>query len=289
MPGKLFITSPIFGILLLLSQGLFSAALAGDANRPEDGAPTENVAAPSGECLVCLDYGKRVLKDARLVLSSPLRWDKDDGRTLALGTLAVAATAVLLDKPVQEGMQRNRNGRTDAVADLFEPFGTYYSAGVLGGFYLAGAAWDDARARSVTRDGIAASLIASGLITPALKITAGRSRPYQDEGAHAFRPFSGNDSFPSGHVTQAFAVASVIAAHYEPLWVDATAYGIASMVGFARIDHDKHFASDVAAGALIGTAVGKAVVRFNRNPESRLHLFPLVERDAKGIGIIWTY
>ena len=51
-----------------------------------------------------------------------------------------------------------------------------------------------------------------------------------------FHPFPNSErSFPSGEATQAFAVASVIAAHYDGLWIKISSYSIASLVGMARI------------------------------------------------------
>ncbi|MBI3610483.1 MAG: phosphatase PAP2 family protein [Nitrospirae bacterium] len=294
-----------FIILFLLLPGPFSTALAGDANRSKSYAQTETVAAGpepstvnaapsrtnriSGGCLFCPDYGKLLLKDARHVLSAPLRWEESDWRRFAFGTLAVLGAAAVLDRPVRDEIQRTRNGATDRVANIFEPLGSYYSIGVLGGFYLAGAAMNDPWAKYVAQDGVAASLIASGIITPVLKLSVGRSRPSQDEGSRTFRPFSGNESFPSGHTTQAFAVASVIAAYYDPLWVQTTAYGVAALVGFARIDHDAHFTSDVVAGALIGSAVGNAVVHFNERKRNRIRIYSLLDRDVRGMRIAFTY
>jgi membrane-associated phospholipid phosphatase len=52
-------------------------------------------------------------------------------------------------------------------------------------------------------------------------------------------------------------------------------YGTATLVGFARIHHKAHFLSDVTAGALIGNAAGRAVVRINRRERSRLALAPV--------------
>ena len=89
----------------------------------------------------------------------------------------------------------------------------------VGWIYLAGLAGNDT-ADEVAQDGLAASLIASGLITPSIKLLVGRSRPRANEGIANFKPFSDpNASFPSGHTTEAFALASVIANHYDERWV----------------------------------------------------------------------
>lgn len=231
-------------------------------------------------------YGGLLLEDTGYILTAPMRWRYDEWRNFSLATLGILGTVAVLDKPIRDAAQRNRNSASDRIARTFEPFGAEYSFGVLGGFYLAGVAFDDPKAVAVAQDGFAASLIASGIITPALKFAAGRSRPSQNEGVHDFQPFHGGTSFPSGHATQAFAVASVIATHYEPFWVKAAAYGTASLVGFARIDHNAHFASDVLAGALIGSMVGQAIVPFNQKQRaSQVSLAPLVGHGAGGLAV----
>jgi membrane-associated phospholipid phosphatase len=99
--------------------------------------------------------------------------------------------------------------------------------------------------------------------------------------------FGGDQSFPSGHATQAFAVASVIAESYDPMWVKLGSYGVASMVGYARMERNAHWASDVLAGALIGTFVGKTVVQFNKN--RRFEITPIVDGDTVGAKVTHTF
>ena len=244
----------------------------------EDVAPGTTVSPPN--------YGRLLLHDARYVLTSPARWDQHDWRDAGLMGLAVVGTAVLLDRPVQNAVQRSKNRTSDNIARFFEPFGAEYSLVVLGGFYLAGSVNDDPKAKAVAQDGVAASLIAAGLITPALKLAVGRSRPAQGEGTHRFRPFGSNASFPSGHVTQAFAVASVIAAHYESPWVKTAAYGVAGLVGYARVYHNAHFASDVLASAAIGSLVGTALVGVNeRLRGSGMSLVPVAVHKGAGFAL----
>lgn len=136
---------------------------------------------------------------------------------------------------------------------------------------------------AVAEDGLAASAIASGAITPLLKFALGRPRPSETAGTVEFG--EGGVSFPSGHATQAFAVASVVASHYESIWVKVGAYGLASLVGWSRMHDRAHYASDVVAGALIGIVVGKAVVRLHENQRFRISASPSVNRGSAGVAL----
>ena len=63
-------------------------------------------------------------------------------------------------------------------------------------------------------------------------------------------------------------------------------YSIAGLVGVARSYHGAHFASDVVAGALIGTPVGKSVVAHN-NPlrSGKVVLQPEITPESIGVRI----
>src|SRR6185295_16857702 len=275
-----------FLLVLVLLSG---AAASGAQGLPaaEATAPQRPAAGPS--------LPRLVLTDLRDVLGAPLSWHRRQWGLFSLGVAGVGAAA-LLDDQVRNQEQRDHNHLADQIADGFEPLGSYGAFGVLGSFYLVGLVRDDAHAESVAQDGLIASIIAGGILTPALKSAVGRRRPRDTEKTFDFRPFSGNASFPSGHTTEAFAVASVIASDYDPVWVKGVAYGSASLVGFARIHHQAHFLSDVTAGALIGTAVGRAVVHRNDAERGRFHrpgqitIVPLVgPRNQPGLAVVLSF
>lgn len=240
--------------------------------------------------LLSREYGRLLWQDTTHLLSAPARWERDEWLNFSLKAAAVGG-AFLLDRRIQERVQGNRNQTRDRIADLFEPFGAEYSVVVLGGFYAAGVALDNPKAEAVARDGLAASLVASVIVTPTIKIVAGRNRPAESDGVYDFHPFRflGDNSFPSGHTTQAFTVASVIATHYEPIWVKGAAYAVAALVGFARIEHNAHWASDVVAGAFIGSAVGSATVRFNEKQGGVFSLRPLIDRERRGMALVFHF
>jgi membrane-associated phospholipid phosphatase len=114
--------------------------------------------------------------------------------------------------------------------------------------------------------------------TEVLKVAVRRERP---NGAD-------NKSFPSGHTSNAFALAAVAERHYG--WkVGAPAYLLAGVVGASRLHQDKHWLSDVMAGGALGYLVGRTVVRVNGRAidhpagETTLSLSPIVAPHARGL------
>ncbi len=231
-----------------------------------------------------------LLLDTGHVLSAPFHWQGREWLVFA-GSTAALATMSLADESISDSA-RDRGPTSGFVGDVYNQFGGGGSFLLLGGFYLAGVIGKDSKAKNVCLDGLAASLIATGMITPVIGTLVGRERPTEEQGAYSFKPFDGR-SFPSGHSTQAFAVASVIATSYDQLWVKAAAYGLATMTAWERVRRGKHFPTDVVAGAAIGTLVGHSVVHFNRKlrsgerePErtgTRLTLVPVVSGGTYGV------
>lgn len=70
-------------------------------------------------------------------------------------------------------------------------------------------------------------------------------------GINRERPNGGDHSFPSGHTSAAFQGAAFIHARYGYKYA-IPAYIGASFVGYSRVYADKHFGSDVLAGAALG-------------------------------------
>ena len=224
----------------------------------------------------------RLKTDAVQIAAAPLHWEGGDWAKFGLGVAAVGG-AILLDRDLRQAVEHNSSSGLLRVADSVAPFGSYYSFGVLGAFYLGGKYFQNDKALSVAQDGLASSLIAAGVISPLLKVAVSRQRPSEAEST--FDRDRGGMSFPSGHTTQAFAVASVIAAHYDSFWVRAAAYGLAGLVGLSRMQQGEHYASDVLAGALIGTAVGNAVVRFHESERLHLAFAPSMNPRSGGVAI----
>lgn len=120
------------------------------------------------------------------------------------------------------------------------------------------------------------ALSVGGLATKIFDGLAGRARPFvvRDTNPTDFRfgqGFRNHDrqSFPSGHVTSAFAFASTVTSESErwsphAAWVvGPLMYGLATLSGVSRMYNDRHWASDIVSGAAIGTFAGIKVVRYS--------------------------
>jgi membrane-associated phospholipid phosphatase len=234
------------------------------------------------------ELGQMALKDTVSILGAPLHWTPQNWLVFGGVAAGVVAVGYAFDYPMRNKTQANQTQALDDMTKIVEPFGEGYSFAVLGIYGIAGYVFHAPDAKETFFDGIMASVLASGIITPTLKFVIGRDRPSQSTSSTVFHPFQGSDnSMPSGHATQAFAVASVISAHSDQWWVSVTAYTIAGMVGFARIYHNAHWTSDVTAGAAIGTFVGRGIVALNdhlRKGGGKVHVAfaPIVSDQAKG-------
>jgi membrane-associated phospholipid phosphatase len=143
-------------------------------------------------------------------------------------------------------------------------------------------------------------------LTSLLKGTLGRSRPDAEpdmrpsdfQFGEGFRTKS-RQSFPSGHTTTAFAAAAAVTSEVDRLWprytwyVGPALYAGATLVGVSRMYHNRHWASDVALGAGIGTFSGLKVVRYaHAHPDNlidRIMLRTTVAPDGRGGAyIIWS-
>jgi membrane-associated phospholipid phosphatase len=95
------------------------------------------------------------------------------------------------------------------------------------------------------------------------KIAVGRARPELDKGPRNFsREQNGgtNSSFPSGHMTAAFALATPFAKRYGADWL----YGLAALTGYGRIQGRKHWVSDTVAGGFLGYGIATLVEEADR-------------------------
>ena len=96
------------------------------------------------------------------------------------------------------------------------------------------------------------SIAVTQAITQTLKMTVKRERPNQSD----------SHSFPSGHSSSVFALATSLNSIYG--WkVGMPAFVCASIVGAQRISSSSHYLTDVATGALIGYLVAEGFAQLH--------------------------
>ena len=105
------------------------------------------------------------------------------------------------------------------------------------------------------------SLVFSALVCNALlKNLVERARPFDKIPGLQFLIRKPHDfSFPSGHTSSSFAVATVFLATL-PLWFGLTALGIAAVIAFSRMYLGVHYPSDVLCGMVLGILFGLAAL-----------------------------
>lgn len=210
-------------------------------------------------------------------LTKPFHLKKKDWGNLGkYATLTFALS--FADEPIQQAALRfrNRNTSLNTISKGLSDFGGIYEVFTIAGIGAYGLISKNNRLANTALLSSQA-YITSGVIATVLKFLSGRTRPsYYPPGVEAEPRFLGpfhkslndangsheNSSFPSGHSTVAFAVATVFATEYKdyPV-VPVIAYTAASLISISRITENKHWVTDVVTGAALGFISGKMVVK----------------------------
>jgi membrane-associated phospholipid phosphatase len=204
-------------------------------------------------------------EDAVAIVKAPAAWERGDW-TLFGGTIAGIGGFMAGDRDATQWALRNQSASRDTAARYVSKFGAEVAVGLSAGLLAGGLAFGERDVRDTGRDAVEASILSGLLTNVVFKFAFGRERPVVSNGATVFKPFSSNASFPSGHATEAFSVASVIAMRSDGWVVPTLSYTVASLVTVSRVYQRAHFPSDVLAGAVFGTAVGRFVVGRHQPP-----------------------
>jgi len=287
------------GISLLVV--ILIAAFSAQAQTPSPTPSPAPIASPSPT--LEHEFFKNILRDQKAIWTSPAHLHAHDAKwlvPLGIATGSLIATDRETGDAIADSHDRLEPSRIISYA------GAAYTLGAVAGtFYLVGRSKNNDRARET---GIlsAEALVNSFIVESALKGITQRARP--TEGKDRSKFFVGGSSFPSGHSTQVWSVATVIANEYhDHVGIQIAAYGIAGAVSVARFTGRYHYLSDVLVGSALGYGIGRYVYRTHHRKKvdsggsedeeesqdrSRWPaIMPLYNRHARnyGVALAWSF
>ncbi len=236
------------------------------------------------------DYLKGYFTDTRDIVTAPLRWEKNDWLKASL-VAGITLGLYVLDEDIRDWVQDNRH---DNLSEFAEHFGNgKYVLPPLIILYGYGHVAKNNKARRAALLTIE-NVVITGLFTQLMKFSFHRHRPnYGDPHDIWDGPSLEHDNlaFPSGHTSLAFSIATPIATEYKDnLIIPPLAYGLASLVGWSRMNDNKHWASDVFMGAALGYFMGKAVCSLNSQDEdSKLAINPIMLQDTPAVMLSYQF
>lgn len=187
-----------------------------------------------------------------------------------VGVLAATGIAFAMDQTLRNRIHDPHDSFGRAASDVGNAFGNgLYVYPSLLAFTIAGKVLGSRVLYGVSSRALKSAVLA-GAGAVVLKSIVGRERPAADN-AFKFHPLNFKDrtnSFPSGHTTLAFAVATSFAREIKGSWDDAALYSLATLTAYARLHDDRHWMSDVVFGA----GVGILSTRFIHRREAKLLL-----------------
>jgi len=251
--------SPRYALVVLFALAAHAASFAQDANNARKANP-----------FVCAI--KTVSSDVAYVVTSPLRLSNKGGMELLAFSALTTGFVLRADDEIDEELALEGYEFSSRPFREFAKLGQVYddigpvntaiglsTASLAGGLILR-----DKKLLQTSRLLIEASVLTQ-LFTTCSKGIWGRARPYTNLGPRDFNlfKFSRTEAFksmPSGHVSSAFALMTVIARQYDRWYVEIPAYTFAASVAFQRMTSRNHWASDTMVGAALGYWVSSTLV-----------------------------
>ena len=163
----------------------------------------------------------------------------------------------------------------------YAPLASVYGLSLLGA---------DAKHNYVDRTlELAVSYVAVGVMVNAIKYIVREPRP---DG-------SANNSFPSGHTATTFMGAELVRIEYgdESPWYSVGAYAVATTVGVLRVYNERHWFTDVFAGAGVGilsARIGHWLLPYTRKMMYKLtgcdaFIYPSVSSEGASLGFAMQF
>jgi membrane-associated phospholipid phosphatase len=112
---------------------------------------------------------------------------------------------------------------------------------------------------------ISSSALIAAVVSTTLKYGVKRVRPFVRYPDLEKAGSGGSPSFPSGHTSSAFSLATSISICYPKWYTIAPSYLWACSVAYSRMDLGVHYPSDVLAGAIIGAGSSFLSYKINQH------------------------
>jgi hypothetical protein len=269
-----------FALIFACSQG--TQAQTAQQNPPAKSTLSKPSARPSA-----VDDAKRgfkgFLSDQQRIWTSPAHLKISDAEWL-VPTGGIATGLFVTDSTTSHELTRHSHVQGSAT---FSDIGLGLFLGTSGLMYLGGKHFTDDHMRETGL--LSAQAAADTLVlTDVLKYSLRRERPDVDRGqGNFFQP--GGTSFPSGHASLSFAIATVIAHEYPGWFSQFASYGLATAVSMARVTGEKHFPSDVFIGGTMGYLIGRSVYRNHHDPEVNYGTFESAQMPIPAERMSSTY
>jgi membrane-associated phospholipid phosphatase len=253
------------------------------------GSCADDLAVSPGSCLwsTCQETGCKLWTDYENFYS----WDV--ARDLLLG---ISATSVLANTSLDQGFRDwyqddVRSSGTSDAGYVFKPLGDgRYVIPACAGLALLGGMWDDTQCSNAVEEFGCRTTRAYLVGTPTLifwQYTLGAARPGEADYESQWRPFE-NSHGASGHAFVG-AVPFISAARMtDDPYLKATLYACSILPAWSRVDHDRHYLSQVWLGWWMAYLACRAVDHTEREWQS-LTLTPVATPEMVGVGAIYEW
>ncbi|MBB6274197.1 membrane-associated phospholipid phosphatase [Pedobacter cryoconitis] len=188
-----------------------------------------------------------------------------------------------LDFNIQRELQRKHPDFSVRIDDYlqFAPVGAFYALNLAG-----------VKSKHSLVDGTALFVLSRAFVF--ITVSSGKS------GIGRERPdFADRKSFPSGHAANTFAAAEFLNQEYRDVspWIGYAGYTVATITGVLRMYNNKHWLSDVVAGAGVGIASAKLAYLIYPNLKKlimgkqvmKYSLVPMYQQKAAGLSFNGTF
>lgn len=265
-----------------------------ELSTPPETAPADTVAAapppvePRKDTLT--DRARHTIaafaSDAWYVVSAPARPTRE-GLIWTAGILGATAVIYANDQEILDAVVRNRDepvfGTIIDIGTAIEPAGFMGRTNpIYAVLTAAGYAFDYEPLKQIPVEILESHMIAGGLRGIG-KTLIGRRRPH--EGGPKEFEFNGGTSFPSGHASVIFEVATILSRHVKSTPFTIGAYALATTMAIQRVEDGQHWPSDVFIPSITGTLIARAVVRRNQERRTDLSFVPWIDPDGRLLGL----